>query len=118
MRSAPASSAAITVSGVDRPQILTSTDMVQFEACRDAPCRRGGISAAGDRPADHQDVGAVFECRARGRDPLLVLGFRICGTDAGNDREEVWRRGRLDSAYVLGAADDAIEPAPLGECRE
>jgi len=37
--------------------------MAQFECRGDAPRRGGGIGAAGDRPADHQDIGAVIDCR-------------------------------------------------------
>jgi hypothetical protein len=80
--------------------------------------RRGGIGGACDRAANDEDVGAVIEGVARRRDALLILDRRICGTDAGNDGEEIALRRRLDGTDILGTADDAGEPGLARESRQ
>src|SRR5689334_1046167 len=95
------------VSGVDRPQILTSTGMAQLEGLSDCTRRLGGIGSPGDGTPDDQNVGAIIARGARCSDALLILHIGISGANARYDGEEFARGRGLHRSDILRAADDA-----------
>ena len=58
-----------------------------------ARAARAGSAGRGDRPADHQEVGAVLECLRRRDDPLLVAGIAPVRVAARDHQQRVGPEG-------------------------
>src|SRR5215216_1956359 len=113
IKSAPAAIAPSTVSGVDNPQILTSTGIDDF--LHDRPRCRAWILGPGDGSSDHQEIRPRFPCRTWCCHPFLISGIAALGPHPRHDSEKILAENGFDVGHIMGAADDAIKARSLCE---